>query len=159
MILYNKTMKKYKQSPAIEKQLTRISGEIQKKYFPELTLLPVKMNTRMKCLARIFIPGVYSNPKIEVNLNYYHRSTLSEIKETFKHEYIHYQLHHQGKSYGHNLKFAKISCKMGLNEHYYHMTKYIGTCSCGFKHGDNKRKNINEKCLHCGKKIKIRKRF
>ena len=152
-------MRKYSRISAIENQLTKISNKIQVKYFPELLSLPVKINTRITSLARIFIPGIFSASKIEFNIKYYQRASLPEIKDTLKHEYIHYQLHHNGKPHEHNLQFAKIAHKMKLKECYEFEAKYIEKCECGASHWSNKRSNMRSKCRYCGKPTKIRKRF
>ncbi len=152
-------MRKYNRILAIEKQLSNISREVQEKYFPELYSLPVKINTRIQALARIFIPGIYSEPKIEFSLNYYQETSLMDIKRTLKHEYIHYQLSYEGKSYQHTIQFAKIANKMKLAECYSFEAKYIEKCKCGYSHWSNQRKDLRGRCPYCKKEIKIRKRF
>ena len=152
-------MRKYSRISVIEKQLTGISKKVQIKYFPELLALPVKINTRMKVLAKIAIPGIYADPKIEINIKHYQKGTLPEIKDTLKHEYIHYQLHHEGKPYYHNIQFAKMVHKMNLRECFQFDAKYIEKCKCGYAHWANKRKEMNNECPYCGKTTRIRKRF
>lgn len=153
-------MKKYSRIPTIENQLTGISNKIQVRYFPELLPLSVKINTRItSSLARIFIPGIHSDPRIEFNIKHYQRSSLAEIKDILKHEYIHYQLYHKGKPYRHGIQFAKIVYKMELKESFMFDAKYIEKCRCGYQHWSSKKKNMNSKCPCCGNLTRIRKRF
>ena len=151
-------MRKYVWIDKINRQLTEISERIQKKYFPDLIPLPAAINTRLyRSQARIFIPGVYANPRIELRLSYYKSSDLSSIKNTFKHEYVHYQLYHDGKPYGHSREFAKLAHKLNLQECYQFEAKYVQTCSCGTSHWTNKKKELWDKCT-CGKEMKLRRR-
>jgi len=151
-------MKKYVWMNKINDQLTEISKKIQKKYFPELLPLPATINTRLhQTQARIRIPGLHKNPKIEFRLSVYKSRPLSDIKEIFKHEYIHYQLYKDGKPYGHSREFAKLAHKLRLKECYQFEAKYIQTCTCGRSHWTNKRKELWDKCI-CGKKMKLRRR-
>ena len=99
-------MIKYKRTSAIENQLSALSKKIQVKYFTDLKPLSVLVNPRLSSIyARIFIPGIFHNPRIEINPKFYHRSTLSQIKSTLKHEYIHYWLNEKRLPYNHNMYF------------------------------------------------------
>ena len=156
-------MKKYSQTKKIESQLTKLSNKIRKKYFPGLISLPVELNSRLTtCLARIFIPDLFLVGKIEIRTSYYNSADLKQLKETLKHEYIHYQLFVEGKPHGHSLAFAKVSKKMGLKEEkkYNHFAKYTVKClDCKASWWGNKKKELYTACPYCkGENIRIRKR-